>query len=272
MNKFKRILGDRKFSTKSKPFDLLEKRVTEAFILERRVAMSNFSQSNKNQSDKQFIVYLVSCFESYLRDIFKLMIDQQLIPITEFMKFERLKNLKLNLLDIEKAKKEKITISEIIVNELSFQNFNEILKLCFIIDFDKYYPKLIKKIHYGNVGFTKKESDEAMLNLKKMEINKIEWLKKQYENKDNPFDDEEIAQSFFKSIVRIMYRGEKPKKEELCKRIKMAIKLRHKIVHRAVDIKIHPVVAINFLLDIILFSAIIQEIYNIKSGKLKSLK
>jgi len=269
MNKFNRILDDRIFSAKSKPFQLLEIRITEALILERRIAVSNFSKSNKNQSDKQFIVFLVSCFESYLKDMFMLMIDGELIPIEDLIKkFEKLKNLKLALLDLEKTKKEKIKISEIIVNELNFQNFNEILNLCSIIDFDKYYPQLIKKIHYGDVGFTKKESDEAMLNLKKTEFKKLEWLKKQYEEKGNPLDDEEIAQAFFKSIIRIMYRGAKTKKQELCKRIKMGIELRHKIVHRAADIKVPSVVAINYMLDIILFCAIIQEIYNIRSKRI----
>ena len=147
--------------------------------------------------------------------MFRLMIEENVIPIDKkLLKIKRLKDIKLNLQDMDKIKKENISISEIIVNELNFQNLTQIKQLCSIIEFDKHFDSITNNIKEDNFGFTKEESDKATLESMKRNTEELEWLKKQKEESKNPFDDAEITKTFFKSIIRNLYRYLEPNKEK----------------------------------------------------------
>lgn len=254
MDKLDKIINDRIFNYRSTPFKILEKRITEAFILERKIVISKYSKTLKNQSEKQFIVFMISCLESYLQDMFKLMIDKEIITLNQIMQIRKIKELKFNLSDLNKIQANRIKFSEIVINELNFQNFNEILFLCSLIDFEKYSGIILKDIKERDFGFTKKESEESMIDFVKL-------------NPKKSFENNKFAKAFFKFVVRNMYRGLKVDKKRMLGTIRFAIEIRHKIVHKAADIKIDGWFSIGLMLSIIQFASVIQEVYNIKIGK-----
>lgn len=262
MSKLDKIVEDRKYRRKIKPFKTFERKILEAFILNRKIVVLkiNFNKSDRNQANKQFIILIVSCLESFLEEIFKIMIDEKIIPIDDLLKIKKLQNIKFNLQDIDRIQKDKISLSEIIDDELNFQNFLQIKELCTLINFDKHYDDIIKNIKDGDVGFTKEES--GLVKLDSMtEEEKLNWIKKQHEKTRRRLD----AKGQLRMIVRTLYRFFDVDKKELFRIIQLGLETRHKIIHKAADIKIEESFAIGFMSAVIQFCAIIQEIYNIKS-------
>ena len=173
MKHIHRVFEDRIFKNKSPPFRVLEKRLVEALELERKIMIFELGKRSHDLAKKQFIVFMISCFESYMKEMFKLMIDKEIIPLEKLLEIPKLKHLKFNLEELIIIKKEKIKISEIVANEINFQNFNKILTILELIEFDKYYKQLSDKFVNGNAGFTREESDKAILDLHKSIARKI---------------------------------------------------------------------------------------------------
>ena len=119
-----RLIENREYSN-TNFYKIFKKKVTLAFELERRVEENKFSKESIMQSRRQYIVYLVSCLESYLEELFKRYVDSNLVNFEKLSKMERLKQLKFNASDLLKFKKENIKTSEIIIEYLNFQNFHE---------------------------------------------------------------------------------------------------------------------------------------------------
>lgn len=256
MDRIDRILENRIFKNSSPPFKVLEKRLTEALELERKILIFKFSKRLHEQAKRQFIVFLISCFESYLEEMFKLMIDKNQISIEKLLELRKLKYLKFNLEELKTIDENKIKLSEIISNEINFQNFVEIMALCSIIDFNKYFDLLKKHFENGNVGFTKKESTDAIISLAKYR-----------KSTEDPWKNSKFSKDFFRMVVRNLYRAPIHEKKKMLGTIELGIQIRHKIVHKAANFKLpHKVFHLALFLSIMHFCAIIQEIYNIKLG------
>lgn len=277
MKRISRIFEDRIFGNKSLPFKVLEKRLVEALELERKIMILELGKRSHELAKKQFIVFIISCFESFMKDMFKLMIDKGVIPIEKLLEIEKLRKLKFNLEELVIIKKEKIKISEIVSNEINFQNFNEILKILSLIEFDKYYKLLSPKFINGDAGFTKEDSEKAILNLYKTINKKISnnpELIKYMDSKSarDFFKSSKSAKIFFTAIVRNLYRAPSLEdKDKILGTIKLGIQIRHVIVHKATDIKLpHKVFHLALFLSILRLAAVIQEIYNIKTKKVLS--
>ncbi|MFH1972087.1 MAG: hypothetical protein ABIJ18_01275 [archaeon] len=258
MVKIDRIIEDRIFKKSTPPFKVFEKRLTEALTLERQVMILKLGKRSHEYAKRQFIVFLISCFESYLQDMFALMIDKKIIKLDDILKMKKFKDMKFKLADIERIKNEKIKISEIITNEFNFQNFNEIMQLCSLIDFESHFDKLKSQFEKGDVGFTKKESEKA-----------IEELYKHIAKSKSPdWNKPRFFRNFFKMVVRNLYRAPIHDLKKMYGTIILGLSIRHKIVHQASDFKLpHKVFHLGLFLSIMHFCAIIQEIYNIKSKK-----
>jgi len=261
MDKIDRVTENIFFRNRSLPFRTLEKRLIDSLELEKQVYTSNFSKRLKKQAKNQFIVFMVSCFESYLHDIFQLMVEKEIITINQLMTIPKLKNLKLGLPELDKISNLKIKTSEIITNELNFQNFNQIMELCSLIEFDKHFDLISKTFISGNAGFTKEESKKSMEDLFKICAKK----------KDLNLENKIVSAKFFKMIVRNLYRMTAPNKKAMLGTIKTAILFRHKIVHKVADIKLpYAQFHVGILIAIMEFCAVLQEIYNIKTKKVST--
>ena len=118
-----RILENRKYF-ENNYYETFIKKITVAFDLERRIEENKFSKEHINQARMHYVVFLVSCLECYLGNIFKKYIDSNLIDQDKLLKIDRIKQLKFKSSDLLEFEKENIKISEIIIGSLNFQNVN----------------------------------------------------------------------------------------------------------------------------------------------------
>ena len=260
MSKLNQVLDNRLFMNKSKPFIVFENKLIEAHELERRVQESKFSKKNKNQAKNQFIVFLVSCLESYLQDMCRLMIDKKLITLDKLLKIKKLKGLKYGLLDINTIQNEKISISEIVSNEMNFQNMKDIRTFCSLIDFDKHFVTITKDFKIKSLALPKEKAEESL----------HDFINTFIKQKNKSLENIKISHSLAKLTVRYMYQKMDFNKTKIFNTIDLNIQLRHKIVHKAAVLSIPNWQPLALMLGTVQFCAVIQEIYNIKSGKVKS--
>ena len=123
-------------------YSTFKRKITLAFELERRIEENKFSKDTIRQARRQYLVYLVSCLESYLEELFKRYIDFELVDFQKLLKMKRLKQIRFNIYDLFDFNKNNIRLSEIIIAYLNFQNIDCILDFCDVIEFNKYVSKL----------------------------------------------------------------------------------------------------------------------------------
>ena len=201
---------------------------------------SNIPESSKNEAKKQYLVMLVTCYENYVREIFKSIIDENLVSITELTKLRKLKEVKFTIEEIEFIRNKNIKLSELVCEYINFQNFGDMMGSFSIIDLDK---KIEEKIN---------QKDDIMPLPDSI-------LTKKTKN------GAEIVNEFFKQFAlhKKMFN-----KSKLYKQINILLLARHKIVHKNVDIsiaqeEINTMTAVVYEF-VILLDRILQDIRNSK--------
>ncbi len=261
----KRVLEHRMFYQRSHPFRLLEKRLVDAFELERKVNESNFYKNQKNHSKRQFFVFVVTCLESYLQEICRLMIDKKVLSAKDFMKNrdikDKIKGLKFDILDIVTINEKEINVSELISERLNFQNLKDIKAFCNLIEFDHYFKAINAEIKRGEIG---RLALPRVQSKKSME----EFVKMIAREKNKSLKNLKISHALTLTIIKYMYQKMDLDKEKIFGTIEMGIWIRHKIVHKAVDINIKDWQVFSFLMATIQLCAIVQEIFNIKKEEI----
>ncbi len=239
MLKKERILENRLFSEKKDPYETFEKKVLRAFYLERRIMMGKFSKEEQYQSRVQYIVYLVSCLEFFLEEIFKKSLDKEIIPIGKLKKLNKINHLKFSLEEIQDMNKNKIKLSEVIAEEMRFQNPKDMSWLWVSLGTHKNFKLIIKNSSKFNFPDS----------LKKGVIpSQKEILKFMMKN--------------FRAEFALPKTIEKFKRMD--NTVRQMISLRHKIVHKAHTIKMKNVEAFGYTMATIQLAFFINEAYKLK--------
>ena len=90
MKKISKIVSGRIWYHTSKPLKVFEVRLKDMMRLQVSTISSNIAKASKNEAKKQYLVMLVTCYETYLREIFKLIIDKKLVSVSELMKVKKI--------------------------------------------------------------------------------------------------------------------------------------------------------------------------------------
>ena len=224
MDKLKKIIDKREWYHTSKPLNVFENRLKDMMNLQVSTISSNIPESSKNEAKKQYLVMLVTCYETYAREIFKIIIDDNLVPISKLMKIKKIKDAKFTIEDIEFIKNKDIKLSELISEYINFQNFEELISAFSLININK------------NVEEKLKSKDDLM------PLPDSKLLKKSKSGGD-------VINEFFKQFVKHKKLFDKRK---LYSQINLLLRARHKIIHNNIDIKIEQE-------DVVLMTAAVYE-------------
>ncbi len=242
MKKLRKIISNREWAHNSSPFEVFENRLKDMMDLEVLTISSKISDSTKNEAKKQYLIMLVTCYETYLRETFKKIIEEKLVPFFKIAKLKKLKNIQLSLEELDFIKNQKIEFPEMVCEYINFQNFREMKEAFSIIDLDK---KITKKIE---------EKDNIM------PPPKGRILKGKNEAG--------IVNEFYKDFAahKKMFN-----EAGLYSQINLLLEARHKIVHQNINIKIFQedvmVMTATIHEFIFLLNKVIEEIRKEKSNK-----
>ena len=238
MKKLIKIVERRNLKERTEPLKVFEDRMKDSMALEGAILAKKLSEKLINEAKNQMIVVMVSCYEAYLRDIFKIIIDEELVPLDRLFKIKQLKDLRFTLKEVEFIRKKGIKISEIVCNYINFQNFDQMKQAFSIIDIDKEFSRKIK-------------SKSNIMPPPKMEIKKS-FSKKEIEEKIS-----EWANEFLKQFA-------KNKKtfnlKQLYSSLNFLLQLRHLIVHENIKFKIDQDDILHFTSAIYEFVIILDDI------------
>lgn len=223
MEKLRKIISNREWEHELSPMEVFENRLEDMMNLEVLTISSKLPESAKNEAKKQYLVMLVTCYETYLRGMFKKIIAEQLVPFSKIMKLKKLKEIRFTLKEVELIKNENIEFAELVCGYINFQNFKEMKKAFSLIGFDK---KIDKKIE---------EKDNIM------PPSKGRILK----GKNGAGAVNEFYKDF--AAHKKMFN-----KADLYSQINLLLEARHKIIHQNIDIKI-------FQEDVMVMTAAIHE-------------
>jgi len=244
-----RILENRIFSKKENSYKIFEKKVVDACYLERKIMMMKFGKREQYQARNHYIVFLVSCLEFFLEEIFKLSLDKGVILLKDIKKAKKFNSIKANLEELDEINKNRIKTSEILAERMNFQNMEDITLLGDLLEIVKNFKKISSK---------KKKSKLSLLE-KKIPIP----LKKSATNEK--IMTKFILESF--GMGRIL-----PKKDKdlikMVNTVRKMISLRHKIVHKAERIKIDNWESLAYTMATKQLAFFINECYKIKLSKL----
>ena len=243
--KINRILENRNFSAKGNLYKIFEKKIVDAFYLERKIMMMKFGKKEQYQSRIQLIVFLVSCLEYFLQEIFKLAIDKNIISIEELKKSKNFNSIKANIDELQKISNNKIKISEILVEEMKFQNIKDIVLLCDLLKIGKNFNNLSK------------QESNGLSELKGKIPNPIKKHSPNIEKKMTKF----IIENFGTNFAL-------PKDQEklirMVNTVNKMISLRHKIVHKAHQIKIDNWESWAYTMATVQLAFFVNECYKIE--------
>ncbi len=223
MKRLKKIISNREWAHKSSPFEVFENRLKDIIDLEVLTISSKISDSAKNEAKKQYLIMLVTCYETYLRETFKEIIEEKLIPFSKIAKLKKLKDIQFTLEELDFIKNQKIEFPELVCEYINFQNFREMKEAFSIVGFDK---KIAKKIE---------EKDNIMPPPKGRILKEKTGAG--------------VVNEFYKDFAahkKIF------NKAGLYSQINLLLEARHKIVHQNIDIKI-------FQEDVMVMTAAIHE-------------
>ncbi|MFH1248950.1 MAG: HEPN domain-containing protein [archaeon] len=219
MDKLKRIVSDRQWYHTSAPLKVFEGRLKDMIFLEGTIlTQKNMNSSTKNEARKQYVIMLVTCYETYTREMFKILINEELVAIP---KIKKMKDVKFAIEEIEYIKKNNIELSELLAEYINFQNFEEVLEI------------------FKNFGLNKK-IDESLNNRDGV----MPLPDSIFKNKK--IDSETFVIEFFKQMTL----HNKIDKEYLFHQIRLLLGIRHKIIHKNIDITIEQEDLLTFTLAI----------------------
>src|SRR3989344_2838042 len=235
------------------PFELFEERIVASLLLERKIANSKkFSVNQKRLAKGQYVVFIISSFESYLEKMFKLFIDNGSIKLDQLLKIKRLKEVRYNLEELFIIEDHNLKLSELIASEMNFQNYENIQIFCNLIEFDKYYVLLSKE--YNGKAIV----DAFEKSLKKLE----DHVSKYRKNKGIKYDallGKVIVKCLQKQAINLDSKA-------MMSTIRHTIEMRNNFVHKVIGPEYpYKEYRIAIIMLISLFCAIIDEIYRIKS-------
>lgn len=218
------IVTDRRLSYDSKPLKVFDKRMTDMFNLLGAIlttkrlpgSTKNEVKAIENEARKQFLLMLVICYETYLRDIYKIIIEKDLVPISKILKIKKIREIKFDLEELDFISKNKIKLSEIICDYINFQNFNQMMEAFSVIDL-------------------KNRLEKIMENKKKLTPSEEKKIMEKRISKTAGKSAGMFMIHFFKEFLK--YRKIMTV-EDLFYQINLALRVRHKIVHRNVNIRI----------------------------------
>lgn len=238
MKRLIKIVERRELKERTKPLKVFEDRMKDSMALEGAILSKKLGENLINEAKNQMIVVMVTCYEAYLRDIFNIIVDEELVPLDRLFKIKQLKDLKFNLKEVEFIRKKGIKISEIVCNYINFQNFNQMKQAFSIIDIDKEFSRKIRsksntipppEMRIKN-SFSKEEIEEVA----------SEW-----------------ANEFFKQFA-------KNKKtfnlKQLHSSLNFLLQVRHLIVHENIKFKIDQDEILHFTSAIYEFVMILDDI------------
>lgn len=247
INKFKkkRILENKKFSDKRNIYEVFENKIVKALFLEREIMIRNFGKIEQYQARIQLIVYLVSCLEYFLGELFKKSVDKNVINLEGNKKLEKIVSLGFNERELLWIKKNKIKLSDILLEELSFQNAKDIFWFGDLLNVVKHFKEIATK--------------------KTEKIYFKELIKKK--------KGRNLTKSATKLIIRAFGTDfALPKKNKdfikIINTLQKMIYLRHKIVHKTKNYKISNWESLAYSMATVQFAFFIYQSYLIE----KSLK
>jgi|SRR3989338_2068432 len=248
MQKLTKIIKLRNLKERTEPLKVFEDRMRDAIALEGAILAKKLNEKLINEAKNQMIVVMVSCYEAYLRDIFKIIIDEELVPLDRLFKIKQLRDIKFTLKEVEFIRKNGIKISEIVCNYINFQNFDQMKQVFSIIEIDKEFSRKIK-------------SKSNIMPPPKMEI------KKSFSKEDIEEVASEWANEFFKQFA-------KNKKtfnlKQLYSSLNFLLRVRHLIVHENIKFKIDQDEILHFTSAIYEFVTILDNIVQeLKKVKVK---
>ncbi|MBI2043989.1 hypothetical protein HYT24_01345 [Candidatus Pacearchaeota archaeon] len=181
--------------------------------------------------------------------MFKESINKKVINFEAIKDFKRFKSMRFGIKDLEEINKNKIKISEILVEEMNFQNMEDILFLCDLLKLEKNFEEIIS---------TKKD----------FEFPKIKNRIQDGRVKNFPKAEKELTRFILRSFGTV---ASIPKDMDTLIRmlntIKKMIILRHKIVHKAHVIKIENWESLAYTMSTFQLAYLLYESYKIEKTK-----
>jgi len=230
MDKLKRIVSDRKWNHSSEPLKVFDGRLREMILLLSSViSQEELEDSIKLEARKQYIIMLVCCYETYLRDTFKDIITKNLVSTENIKKIRSLKDIKFTIEEVEFIRGNNIYLSELLAEYINFQNFEEVYGI------------------FSSWGFSS--------NLEKRLSSKDEVMPlPDKESKEN--DAGAFIIEFFKQLTS---HKKLIDKDYMINKIKMLLEVRHKIVHKNVNIFISQEDVLELTLSVYEFISSIED-------------
>jgi hypothetical protein len=211
MDKLKRIVSDRSWMHTSEPLKVLETRLKDMAKLEGAIILEkNMEDSVKNESKKQYMIMLVACYETYMREVFKIIIHKRLVPIEKIVNIKKVKEVKLTIGEVDYINHNKIDLSELIAEYINFQNFEDVFRVFLSIGLDEFMNGFFNS-RCGVVP-----GPETIF-------------------KEKIPDGGDFVIEFFKQMS---LHSNRLTKGEMIRKIKLLLQLRHKIVHLNIEISI----------------------------------
>lgn len=248
----------------SKPFSVFENRLSEIFQLKGLIDLLEIPKNIKYQSRKQFIVSLVTCFETYLKDMYKLMIDKKIIKLEKLYRVKRIKDAKYKILELLQIEKREIRISTLICNEINFQNFDQLVQAYSVIDLEKNFESILKKFKSGSLKKSTKYIDKALnkvIVIKRISKKFAPKFKNERYNLGSKLRAAHIALMSIKEVLLTKNLKGIQEKKKIYGIIKLLLTIRHNIVHRDINYKIKNLELHGFVMAVFLFCSVVEDIY-----------
>lgn len=238
MKKLIKIVKKRNLKERTYPLKIFEERMKDTMSLEGTLLSKKLDEKLINEVKNQMIVVMITCYESYLRDIFSIIIDEGLVPLEKLFRIKQIRDIQFNLKDVEYICQKNIKISEIICNYINFQNFNQMIQAFSIINIDKEIGRKIK--NKSNVM-----PPPEMMMKKTSSKEEIEEIVSNHMNE------------FFKQFVK---NKRTFNLKQLYSSLKFLLQVRHLIVHENIKFKIDQDEILHFISAIYEFVMLLDEI------------
>ncbi|MFA5174311.1 MAG: hypothetical protein WC438_03970 [Candidatus Pacearchaeota archaeon] len=240
----------------SRAYDLFKKNILNAFHLYGRVFTQKFSKDDNRLMRAMYITYLISCLESYFTGLFKEMFSKNLLNKERIFRIKRIKKLKFNFNDLQEIQSKKISVAEILAENMNFQNMKYIYEFAKAIEFNKYSQKVKQSLNKTgenqdinkSLGVISKQKNRGLDNLNVSKA--INKLILEYMADDNILLKLYSADKCFNTIAQMV-----------C--------LRHEVVHKAKNINIKHAEIWAYTMATFQFANMFHRIYEIKVKELK---
>jgi len=232
-------------------YELFKKNIINAFHLYGRVFTQKFSKEDNKLIRAMYITYLVSCLEAYFTELFKEMFNKKLLNQERIFRIKKIKNLKFNFKDLKEIQDKKSSVTDVLVENINFQNMNYIYEFAKAIEFNK-YSQLVRKT----------------LNKKGDNKERIKILKLISKQKNKNLDNLNVSKAINKLIVEYMaddkilldlYSAEK-----CFGTIARMVSQRHLVVHKARNVKIKHEEIWAYTIGTFQFANMFNRIYEFK--------